>query len=117
MSDTGGDHPHDEIAQLETRIETLSESIERCRKISIVSKLAIAVGAGWLALRGFGIVPTGPAGYVISIATVIGGIVSLGSNSSSWDEVEEERNAAELRRDELIGQLDMRLVENRRRLH
>lgn len=116
MSFMDGDHPHDEIAQLETRIEALSETVERCRKISIVSKLAIALGAGWLALRGFGMVPTGPAGYVISIATVIGGIVSLGTNASTWDEAEEERNAAELRREELIGGLDMRLVENRRRL-
>ncbi len=30
---------HDEIAQLEARSEALTESIERCRKISLAAKL------------------------------------------------------------------------------
>ncbi len=111
------DDPHDDITRLEARIEALSASVERCRKISLVSKLAIAAGAAWLALRVLGLVFSGPAGFVIAIAAIIGGIVSLGSNSSTWDEAEEERNEAEIRRDELIGGLDMRIIEDRRRLH
>ena len=41
---------HDEIAQLEARSEALAEGIERCRKISLAAKLAIAAGAIWIVL-------------------------------------------------------------------
>lgn len=109
--------PHDEIARLEARIEALSQSIELCRTISLISKLAIAGAACWLGLRTFGITTFGPAGYVISIAAMIGGMVLLGSNSSTWNEAEAERTEAEARREELIGRLKLHIVSDRGRLH
>ena len=37
--------PHDEIARLEASIERLSASAERCRKIAIAARAAIAAGS------------------------------------------------------------------------
>ena len=37
--------PHEQIAQLETQIESLAETVEGCRKIMLVAKVAIAGGA------------------------------------------------------------------------
>jgi hypothetical protein len=35
---------HDEILRLEAQIEELTEAIDRCRKIILVSKIAVAAG-------------------------------------------------------------------------
>lgn len=111
------DGAHDDIAALEARIEVLAESIEQCRTIALASKLTIAAGAAWLGLMLFGVTPSHPAGLVISLAASIGGIVLLGSNSSTWKEREVARRAAETIRTELIEQLELRVVGERRRLH
>ena len=42
--------PREEILRLEDEIESLADTIERCRKIDLVAKLALAGGA--LALLG-----------------------------------------------------------------
>ncbi|MDB5533013.1 MAG: hypothetical protein JWO28_1328, partial [Hyphomicrobiales bacterium] len=51
-----GDTSH-QIAQLEERIEELTASIERCRKISLAAKLAVGAGALWFVLFLLWIVP------------------------------------------------------------
>jgi hypothetical protein len=111
--DFGGD-----IAGLEARIERLSESIERCRKLSFAAKLAIAAGAAWIALTLLWVVPYVPFELLIAVSAVIGGIVLLGSNASTWTQLEASRRAAEEQRAELIGTLELRVVdEGVRRLH
>jgi hypothetical protein len=50
-------------------------------------------------------------------AAVLGGIVLSGSNRSTTREVEAELAAAEAERAALIGQIDLRLVSERRVLH
>ena len=45
-----------------------------------------------------------------SIATVLGGIVSLGSNVSTLRQTTDAINAAEKLRSDLIGRIDLRVV-------
>ncbi len=107
---------HDEIACLEERIETLSLSIERCRKISLAAKLFIAAGAIVLIILVLGqFIPTL---LFAAVAAIIGGSVLLGSNKTTWEQMDTARREAEVQRTQLIGRLNMRLVgENRKTAH
>jgi hypothetical protein len=106
-----------EIARLEAQIEALTQSIEKCRKIAYLSKLTITAGAVWLGLMWLALAPYSPAALVVAIAAVIGGIVLGGSNSSTWEQAEEQRRQAEASRAELIDGLQLRLVSAQKRLH
>ena len=109
---------HDGIEQIEARIEALTESIERCRKISFASRLTVAAGALWFALMVLGIVPFSPTAFVAALAAVLGGIVLLGSNSTSWIQADTELDVAETMRAELIGRIELRVVgEETRTIH
>lgn len=109
--------PHDDIETLEARIESLSESIERCRKIGLVAKLAIAAGFVWLGLLLLGVVYFAPTGFIIAIVAVIGGTVLFGSNSSTQKEHEATLREAEALRTDLIERLELRPVGEQQRLH
>jgi hypothetical protein len=102
------DDPRDDIASLEERIEDLSESLERCRKLAVAARVAIAAGAVLLALIVIGAIRFAPLNLLGAIAAVMGGIVLYGSNSSTWKETAAAIAAAEARRSELIDQLEMR---------
>lgn len=99
-----------EIAQLEERIEILTASIERCRKISFAAKLAVGAGLIWFALFLFWIVSFNPTAFVAATSAVLGGFVLLGSNSTTWEQTEAARTAAEAMRADLIGSIELRLV-------
>ena len=112
------DDPTDEIAGIEARLEQLAEDAERCRKIIMVSKAAIAAGAVLLLVMVLGLFGSGPTIALGSIATVLGGIVSLGSNTSTLQQTMDAIAAAEAQRSELIGSIDLRLVgDGPRKLH
>ncbi len=104
------DDPTDEITQIEARLEALAESAERCRKIIMVSKAAIAAGGILLLVMLLGLFGSGPAAALGSIAAILGGIVSLGSNTSTLQQTMAAISAAEAHRSELIGRIDLRLV-------
>ena len=104
------DDPTDEISEIEARIEELAEIAERCRKVILASKIAIGGGPVLLLLAMLGLLGTGQAAALGSIALVLGGIVSLGSNVSTLRQTEGAIAAAEARRSELIGRIDLRLV-------
>ena len=104
------DDPTDEISEIETRIEELAEIAERCRKFVLASKIAVGGGAVLLLITMLGLLGTGQAAVLGSIALVLGGIVSLGSNISTLRQTESAIGAAEARRSELIGRIDLRLV-------
>jgi hypothetical protein len=100
-----------EIARLEDQIEALTESIERCRKISFVAKIAIAGGTFWFALVILWILPFGPAAFVGALAATLGGIVLLGSNATTWEQTEAVLHQTEAARADLIGRMDLRIVD------
>ena len=104
------DDPTDEIAEIEARIEELAEVAERCRKFILASRIAIAGGAVLLLVAVFGLFGAAQSTALGSIALVLGGIVSLGSNVSTLRQTESAIRAAEARRSELIGRIDLRLV-------
>jgi hypothetical protein len=104
------DDPTDEISDLETRIENLAEIAERCRKFILASKIAIAGGGGLLLLMVLGLFGAGQVAALGSIALVLGGIVSLGSNVSTLRQTDAAIGAAEARRSEMIGRIALRTV-------
>src|ERR1017187_9278149 len=108
----------DEIAQLEARSEALTESIERCRKISLAAKLTIAAGAIWIVLVLLGGIAFSPGTIIAAMAAVLGGIVLLGSNATTWTQTDAALHEAEAMRADLIGRIDIRVVdEGARKLH
>lgn len=108
----------DQIALVEERIEELAEAIQRCRKISLAAKIAIAAGALWVALTLLLLIPYVPFMTIGALAFVIGGIVLLGSNSTTWRETETALAASEAMRADMISRLELRTVDDGvRRLH
>ena len=104
--------PTDEISEIEARIEELAEIAEHCRKVALASKAAIGGGVALLFTAALGLFGPGPATLLGSIALMLGGIVLLGSNASTLRETEAAISAAEKRRADLIGGIDLRLVRD-----
>ena len=104
------DDPPDEISELEARIDELAEIAERCRKLVFASRIAIAGGGALLLVTVLGLFGTAQIAALGSIALVLGGIVSLGSNVSTLRQTEGDIQAAEARRRELIDGIGLRLV-------
>jgi hypothetical protein len=104
------DNPTDEISEIEARIEELAEIAERCRKIILFSKVAIAAGVALLLVMMLGLFGSSQVAALGSIAAVLGGIVSLGSNVSTLRQTEAAVSAGELHRSDLISRIDFRVV-------
>jgi hypothetical protein len=107
---SGDDDPSEEIAMVEARLEHLAEVAERCRKIILFSKAAIAGGAVLLLVAILGLLGSGQIVAIGSMAAVLGGIVSLGSNVSTLQQTIAAISAAEQLRLELINRIDLRVV-------
>ena len=114
MKLTDDDDPTDEISHIEARLEELAEVAERCRKIILGSKAAIAGGAALLLLMVLGLFGSSQVTAIGSIAVVLGGIVSLGSNISTLQQTQAAMAAAEALRSNLIGRIDLRVVGDSR---
>jgi hypothetical protein len=108
-----------EIARLEGQIEKLNEQLGWCAKISVAAKVTIAAGALWFALALVGILPLGATAFVGTVAAVLGGVVLLGSNETTWNEADEALRETEAARAALIGRISLRLVgdDEARTLH
>jgi hypothetical protein len=104
------DDPADEISRIEARLEQLAEVAERCRKFILASRAAVAGGIALLLLLMLG--PFGPSQVAAlgSIAAILGGIVSLGSNVSTLRQTMDAIIAAEARRSDLIDGIDLQMV-------
>jgi hypothetical protein len=101
-----------EIARLEAQLETLAQSIERCRKISLAAKVSIAAGLAWFVLALLSILPFEATPLLAALAAVLGGVVLLGSNATTWEETEAALRQAEAARATLIGKIELRVVSN-----
>lgn len=101
-----------EIGRLEERIEELNAALARCDKIELAAKIAIAGGAVWFVLVVLTILMFSASGFVGALAALLGGVVLLGSNKTTRDEIEAQMRAAEARRSALIDSIQLQLVED-----
>ena len=100
----------DQIVRLEAQIEELAAAIESCRKIILASRAAIATGGVLILAMLLGAIGFNALAMIAAITAVLGGIVLLGSNTSTSEEAAAALRAAEARRAELIGSIDLRTV-------
>jgi hypothetical protein len=107
------DNPIAEISRIEVQLEELAEVSERCRKIILVSKPAIAGGVALPLVMMLGLFGSNQVAAIGSIAVVLGGIVSLGSNVSTLRQTMAAMSAAEALRSDLISRIDLRVVSDR----
>ena len=106
------DDDADEISAIEARIERLAETAGRCRKFILASRIAIGGGCVLLLLMMLGAPGASAVAMLGSIALVLGGIVSLGSNISTLRQTNAAIQAAEALRSELIGGIDFKVVHD-----
>ena len=99
-----------EIADLEDRIEHLAVSLHRSRKMLVAAKAALWLGAAWIAARLLHLVSFDPLPVLIATTAVIGGIVLLGSTTTSARQTAGEIHELETRRARLIGDIELRVV-------
>ena len=101
---------HDQISRLETRIEELADKIEWCRKIRVGALGAIAAGSLLLVAMLAGVIQLDGLPILGSLVLLLGGLVTLGSNSSTQEEATIALKAAEAERSALIGGIELRVV-------
>jgi UPF0716 family protein affecting phage T7 exclusion len=101
---------HEQILHIEAHIEELTDIIERCRKIILFSKAAIAAGGILILAIVVGALGFDPTILIGAIAAVIGGTVVFGSNTSTLKQTSADMKAAEAHRTELISRMDLKVV-------
>jgi hypothetical protein len=101
--ESGNGDAADEIARLEARLDELADAMARCRKIGLISQIAMAAGAAWLLAVAIGVIGFDPMGLIAAISGVIGGIVMYGSNTTTSRQVDAAIKDAEAMREVLIA--------------
>ena len=104
------DETHDQISRLESRIEELADKIEWCRKIGLGARGAVAAGSLLIVAMLAGVIQLDGLPILGSLVLLLGGLVTLGSNSSTQAEATTELKAAEAERSALIGSIELRVV-------
>jgi hypothetical protein len=102
LNPTDEDIPN-EISRIEAQLEELAEVSGRCRKIILISKVAIAGGVSLLLFMILGLFGSNQVAAIGSIDVVLGGIVSLGSNASTLQQTMAAMNAAEALSSNLVS--------------
>lgn len=104
------DDLREEISRLEGDIEEMAKKIERCRKVDLAAKTAISIGALLLVVLVIGVIRFDALAMIAALTAIIGGIVLLGSNSTTAKQFSAQMRAAEAQRAELIGRIELRPV-------
>lgn len=105
--------PHQQIAELEAEIDTLSDTAERCRKSMIVAQAATGAGILLFGTTLVGLIRSDPLILVLGIAAAVAGIGFYGSSRSSLEHLTDEIRATEARRTEMIDGMDLQPVQER----
>jgi len=100
----------DQIARIEADIDQFAQTLEGCRKVMALSRVVIAAGGIWAVAYFLGVIRFDPTFMVGAIAAIIGGIVVLGSNSSTSRQTMAAMKLAETQRAKLIDMIDPRAV-------
>ena len=103
---------HQQIADLETEIDDLSEAAERCRKSMIVARAAIIAGVLLVGASLAGLVQTDALVLVIGIAATLAGIGLLGSSRGSLEHITGKIRASKARRDGIIDGMSLQSVQD-----
>lgn len=112
MSYQGSDLPSmnddlsERIALLEADIERLAGIADGCSKFILAAKIAIVLGGLTLLATMFGFFGFDPLVLLGSIAAILGGIVTAGSNSATLAQVQRDMRAAEQLRTALIDRIE-----------
>jgi hypoxanthine-guanine phosphoribosyltransferase len=109
--------PHDEIERLEAQIEDLTARIESCRKFILAGRIAVIGGGVLFVALLLDVIHFDLQLMMLAMASLLGGIVVWGSNSSTEKEAAAERATAEASRKALIGMMELRVVAERPILH
>lgn len=102
--------PHRRIERLEERIEQLTETLERCRKLDLIGKGAVVLGLVVLIAVLMGLIYVDTA-LIAALAAIIGGFVAVGANGSTAEQAANDLRAAEAERSGLINAIGLQLVE------
>lgn len=105
-----GPDPHEEIVRLEEYTEELAAKIESCRKVILVARIAVVGGGVILAAMLVGAIRSNLGLLAAAVASLLGGIVAWGSNTSTAKETTKEIAAAESRLAALIEQISPRVI-------
>jgi hypothetical protein len=97
----------DRISHLEGHVEELAETIEGCRKIMLMSKVAIAAGGILAFAMLLGALRFDPIILIAAMTACMGGIVAFGSNSSTSKQTLAKMKDADALRAELIDRLEL----------
>ncbi|MGP0088598.1 MAG: hypothetical protein ACLPKB_01345 [Xanthobacteraceae bacterium] len=100
----------DQISHLEGHIEELAEARERCRKIILMAKVAIAAGGIWTSAILLGAIPFDPVAVIAAISIVLGGTVIFGSNTTTLKQISATIENEEALRAEFISKLELQVV-------
>jgi 3-deoxy-D-arabino-heptulosonate 7-phosphate (DAHP) synthase class II len=107
--------PHQQIADLEAEIDTLSDAAEQCRKSMIVARVAAVVGFLMFGATLLGLTRSDPIVLVVSIAATLAGIGFYGSSRSSLENLNGKIRGLEARRTEIINGMELPTVQDRQR--